>query len=353
MKATNRMQARATALNNALLLCCPVRVKRKLSNTYHRILSFKLALSLNPNVHGPSPMRCGWSWRGGMTGAIETRFLQSEQSAQALGLGAADGNFGLLFVVHAQLVRALEPGDDFLDAVDINEIGPVRPPEDVGVEALQKLLERPAVRLAFHAVGAGGRDRDHTIFDGGEANFFLIDQEQPSRGLQQDFRGLGALRLEHADQGFQFLGRGRDALHLDPCLLYRLRHPLLVKRLQQVVDGVHFKGLDGILIVGGREDNFRQGNFLVEKFLDYAEAIETGHLHVEKDHVGAVLADQVDTLDSVLSLSHDVHIAGVLEQVGELVPRQLLVIHDDRRQRHQRLLPAERKYSERHEAGSI
>src|SRR5215472_12726630 len=106
MKATNRMQARATALNNALLLCCPVRVKRKLSNTYHRILSFKLALSLMPNVHGPSPMRCGWSWPGGMTGAIEACFLQPEEFAQALGLGTADGNFGLFLVVHAQLVGA-------------------------------------------------------------------------------------------------------------------------------------------------------------------------------------------------------------------------------------------------------
>jgi hypothetical protein len=48
--------------------------------------------------------------------------LQSKQFAQSLGLGTADGNLGLLLVVHPKLVRTLEPGNDFADAIDVHEI---------------------------------------------------------------------------------------------------------------------------------------------------------------------------------------------------------------------------------------
>src|SRR5437868_12501148 len=55
--------------------------------------------------------------------------LQPEQFAQALGLRAADGNLGLFFIVHPQLVGTLEPGNDFADAVDIHQVGPVGAPK--------------------------------------------------------------------------------------------------------------------------------------------------------------------------------------------------------------------------------
>ncbi len=46
--------------------------------------------------------------------------LETEQLTQSLGLRAADRDFGLLLVVHAQLVGALEPGNDFPNPVDID-----------------------------------------------------------------------------------------------------------------------------------------------------------------------------------------------------------------------------------------
>src|SRR6266567_7954428 len=54
---------------------------------------------------------------------------ESEQFPQSLGLGPADWNLGLLLVIHAQLVRALEPRNNFADAIDIYQVGAVRPPE--------------------------------------------------------------------------------------------------------------------------------------------------------------------------------------------------------------------------------
>src|SRR2546425_4713381 len=106
------------------------------------------------------------------------------------------------------------------------------------------------------------------------------------------------------------------------------------QRFEQVVDRVHFEGFHGILIKGRREDNFRQGNFLIEQLLNYAEAVKPRHLHIKKDEIGIVFADEIDGFDAVLALSHDVHIVDVLEQISQLIPGQLLIIHDYGRKRH-------------------
>jgi len=58
---------------------------------------------------------------------------ESEQFPQPFGLSPADRNLGLLLVVHAQLVGALEPGNDFANAVDVHQVGAVRPPKKIRV----------------------------------------------------------------------------------------------------------------------------------------------------------------------------------------------------------------------------
>ena len=58
---------------------------------------------------------------------------ESEQLPQSFGLSPADWNLSLLLVVHAQLVRALEPRNDFPDSVGIHQVGAVRPPKQIRV----------------------------------------------------------------------------------------------------------------------------------------------------------------------------------------------------------------------------
>ena len=55
---------------------------------------------------------------------------ESEQFPQALRLSPAHGYLGLLLVVHAELVRAFEPGHHFADVVDVHQKRPMRAPED-------------------------------------------------------------------------------------------------------------------------------------------------------------------------------------------------------------------------------
>ena len=87
-------------------------------------------------------------------------------------LGAAYGDLGLLLVVHAELVAAFEPWDDFANVVDVDQERPVGAPEDRGVEHLEKFFEGAGFGLAFY-VWSG--NRDHAFVDGGEADIFLID----------------------------------------------------------------------------------------------------------------------------------------------------------------------------------
>ena len=58
---------------------------------------------------------------------------ESEKFAQSLRLGPADWYLGLLLIVHAQLVRALEPRDDFSNAIGVHQVGTVRPPKQIRV----------------------------------------------------------------------------------------------------------------------------------------------------------------------------------------------------------------------------
>src|SRR5258706_1262065 len=137
---------------------------------------------------------------------IDNPSLQSKQLTQALGLGTGDGDLRLLLVVHAQLVAALEPRDDFLDAIDIHHKTAMRPPEEIGVERLEQFFQGAAVGMAFHGVS---HYADDTVFDGGVADLFLVHQHESSSRADHYLAGLGLRRLllQQADQSFQLLVR--------------------------------------------------------------------------------------------------------------------------------------------------
>ena len=79
--------------------------------------------------------------------------LEVEEFAEALGLLAGDGDFGGFFVVHFQHEAGFEPGDDFADVVDVDEIGAVGTPKRVGGEGFVKFFEGAVVGGAFDIAG--------------------------------------------------------------------------------------------------------------------------------------------------------------------------------------------------------
>src|SRR5580658_869525 len=58
---------------------------------------------------------------------------EPEQLPQPPGLSPADRNLCLFLVVHAQLVRALEPRNDFADAIDVHQVGAVGSPKKIRI----------------------------------------------------------------------------------------------------------------------------------------------------------------------------------------------------------------------------
>src|SRR5215472_17140227 len=98
----------------------------------------------------------------GISDSIQVSNLQFEEFAKAFSLLAGNGDLGGLFVIHLEHKAGFEPEHDFLDVVDVNQIGAVRAPERVGIESSVKLLEGAVVRGTFEFPGG---NRDKTALD--------------------------------------------------------------------------------------------------------------------------------------------------------------------------------------------
>jgi len=84
--------------------------------------------------------------------------------------------------------------------------------------------------------------------------------------------------------------------------------------------------LQRVLVVGGHEDHHR--HLLGADLADHAEAVDGGHLHVEKHELGRQLLDGVDGLHAVGALPHDLDVGFLREQ-----PQDPLARHQRERQR--------------------
>ena len=83
-------------------------------------------------------------------------------------------------------------------------------------------------------------------------------------------------------------------------LLQRLAHRLDADGFEQVIDTVHLESLDGILIVGGGEDDGGVDGHAIED----AEGIAIRQLDVHEDQVGCGMAlEPTDTFEHRIQLS--------------------------------------------------
>src|SRR5208282_942543 len=106
--------------------------------------------------------------------------------------------------------------------------------------------------------------------------------------------------------------------------LHRLCHALLVEGLEQVIHRIDLERFHCVLVESRGEDDLREGNLPVEKFFDDAEAVESGHLDVEKDDVRAMFFDEADGLETIFPLRYDIDVAAAFEQVREFIASELL-----------------------------
>jgi hypothetical protein len=236
------------------------------------------------------------------------RPLELEEFAEALGLLTGDRDFGLLFVVHFEHEAGLEPGHHFLDVVDVDEEGTVRAPERFLVEGAEEFLEGAIVGSAFDVFGD---DRNEAAFDGSEDEIARIDEKHALLGADKDFGGLRRRRLgggELRDKLLEALGGAGVGLNFLFCFLDGFGDAGLVKRLEDVVNGVDVEGLDGVVVESGGKDDVGHFELALNEFFEHAEAIKAGHLDVEKEQVGRMLFDEIDGFDAVFALSEEVDV---------------------------------------------
>jgi hypothetical protein len=127
-------------------------------------------------------------------------------------------------------------------------------------------------------------------------------------------------------------GRGgpRRPIDLNSAASALDRHlqPRLIHRFQQIVDRVDLERFDGVLVVGGDEDDLRRG-VPVEQAARDLEAGQARHLHVEEHHVGLQPLNRRQRFDAVPGVADDLDTTHLSQQVAELVPGELLVVHHD------------------------
>src|SRR5215470_20001507 len=91
-----------------------------------------------------------------VSGCRSVDSLKLKEFAEAFGLLADDGDFGLLFVVHFEHVAGLEPGHNFLDVMNVDEIRAVRAPKNVRIERGVHFFECAVIRSAVGFARANG-----------------------------------------------------------------------------------------------------------------------------------------------------------------------------------------------------
>ena len=119
---------------------------------------------------------------------------------------------------------------------------------------------------------------------------------------------------------------GAPALEMRARVLERLPKAVAAERLQQVVERVHLERAERVLVVGGDEDDRR--HLLGTDGLDDAEAVDTGHLHVEEHQVGHLVLNRRDGLRAVAALAHHFDVVLLLQQRQHALARDRLVVDD-------------------------
>src|SRR5918993_1425090 len=95
---------------------------------------------------------------------------------------------------------------------------------------------------------------------------------------------------------------------------------------------MHLEGLQRVLVVGGDEDHVRHDLALERS--QHAEPVHAGHLHVEEDQVGVLVANGIDGLLAIAVLADDGDVVMHPEHHPDALTREGLVVDDEGAQGH-------------------
>ena len=196
-------------------------------------------------------------------------------------LVAAEAKLAAVF--HDDEVAAAEPGLDLLHEGDVDDGGAVDADEFFGVEFLFEALEGFAdFEGALACVKAGVVAEGFDAFDLGDGEETDAAVLGDGNACEKGWLGGAAELGEKELKGIGVEG-AVDAL---ADAIEGLAEAVGGEGFEEIVDGVDFKGLERVLVVGGDEDD--GGRAFGGKAGDDFEAVPLGHADVEEEEVGVL-----------------------------------------------------------------
>ena len=153
-------------------------------------------------------------------------------------------------------------------------------------------------------------------------------EEQAAAGLDDEPIGARLIAAQVLDEGQQAAAEvaGFFAFDLPARALERVGEALAIEGLEDVVEGAHLEGLEGVLIVGGHEDDERHA--LAPDRFDDLEAVHVRHLDIEEDELRRVIQDRRHGFLAVTTLAHHLDVGLARQQGRQPLARERLVVHD-------------------------
>lgn len=100
----------------------------------------------------------------------------------------------------------------------------------------------------------------------------------------------------------------------------------IVDRLQQIIQRLHFKGSQRVLVIGGEEDDARDRSLRQQP--QHLYAAHPRHLDVEKYQVGLERKDRSDRVFAVGALTYDRHVGMLRQAKTHPATCQWFVVYD-------------------------
>jgi hypothetical protein len=209
---------------------------------------------------------------------------------------------------------------------------PVDAPEDLRVQPRLQVVQGPVVRRSGYLPC---NYVNRVVRQGGIDDFLRLDEHEPFPNPDCDLISPDLPASHHFDDLLELVVHWNRAgwglaLGLDTPAspLEGLLQAHGFDRFEQVVDGIHLKCLDGVLVEGCHENQRRRLIPLFEQPPRHLEPPEPGHLDIQEHQVGFVSFYSGERFYPVGGLANHFDIAELVELVTELLASQLLVVDD-------------------------
>ena len=150
----------------------------------------------------------------------------------------------------------------------------------------------------------------------------------------------GGRFLDQANQAIQLSLGGFVAFQKAPNPFYGLDQAGFGDGFQQVVERIHLKGPDRVVVKGGGKNEQGKRRLLLNQAAHDPQPIQTRHLHIQKDNLRRFFPHHLDRFHAVLGLPDDIDFRETFEQERQLFTCRPLIIHNQRANFHE-LTPLE------------